>query len=82
MLRFILRFDPPGELDDAFADGADVDGAFAEYRIVAEGLEHALLERLVVFLRLDLVLLVLLEILVLDVGIGASEACARALANP
>src|SRR5688572_26400876 len=43
-LGFVRCLDPARQLDRAFADRPDVDAALAQDGIVAEGLEHALLE--------------------------------------
>src|SRR6185437_14215023 len=59
-LGFVL--DPSRELDDAVADRPDVDRALRQRRIVAERLEHPLLETFVVFLGLELVLFDVLEL--------------------
>src|SRR5450759_3808151 len=43
LVRLLLRVYRAGELDDAVFDGADVDRALAQRRIVLESLEHSLL---------------------------------------
>ena len=79
---FVLVFDPAGQLDHAVADRADVDGALGENRIVAERLEHALLERLVVVLGLELVFLDVLElVLVLVRRVRAAQRLVGAAAR-
>src|SRR5258708_31397158 len=77
MLRRRVRFGPSRERDRAIADAADVDGALAQNRIVAECLEDALLQSLGAALFLDLVLLELVELRKI-VGDGRAALVLRA----